>query len=400
MKKNRFLYFILFTLPLLFIYLYGGKVPYMFFYTIVVTPVVSIMLTTIAFIRFKYFEELDKISITKGEEFIYNLNICNEDFFLYPYINVSFLTGNIVFDKELQKESFSLGPFAKKTFQFKARPRYRGEHEIGIKSIEFEDFLGIFRLTHKPNSSKIIKVYPRIIELSGVKLKSILLSESHSIPNNLFENSNTISDIRKYMYGDSIKRVHWKLSSKMNELMVKKFDSTSRTNSVLILDLMKMEYPPEQNLLVEDTLIECVVSFVYYLLGNWANVNLLYYKDEYTEVKAQNSLQFQGIYDILAKIKFNQDVEIKDILSMHVQNNSLKKSNILLFTPSLNSDLLDELYKAKLSGFDVTLIHVSPNSAYESDSEEKNNMLKELPEIGVNAYKISVEDDIKEAFCS
>lgn len=78
---------------------------------------------------------------------------------------------------------------------------------------------------------------------------------------------------------------------------------------------------------------------------------------------------------------------------MYVQNNSLKKSNILLFTSSVNSDLIDELYKATLSGFDVNLLYVSNNN------EEKTKMLKELPEIGITAYKISVEDDIKEIFC-
>ena len=55
--------------------------------------------------------------------------------------------------------------------------------------------------------------------------------------------------------------------------------------------------------------------------------------------------------------------------------------------------MIDELYKATLSGFDVNLLYVSNNN------EEKTKMLKELPEIGITAYKISVEDDIKEIFC-
>ncbi|HHX18611.1 MAG TPA: DUF58 domain-containing protein [Clostridium sp.] len=401
MKRNRILYFSLFTLALLFVYFYGGKIPYMFFYAVLITPLVSILLTTIAFFRFTYFEEIDKISIVKGEELNYSLNIYNEDFFLYPYINLTFSTGNVFLGKQLEKQSFSMFPFSKKTFQFKAVAKYRGEYEIGIKSIEFEDYLGILKLTHKPQSSKVIKVHPRIVELSGIKLKSMLLSESHSIPNTLFESTNTMSDIREYIYGDSIKRIHWKLSSKMNKLLVKKFDATSKSNSALILDLTKLSYSPEEILSIEDTLIECVVSFAYYLLGSWANISLIYYKDKYTEIKAQNILQFQNIYDILTRITFTQDaVEVKDLLSMYVQNNSLKKSNILLFTSSVNSDLFDELYKATLAGFDVNLIYVSKNGENEPYNEENARMLKELPEIGVTAYKISVEDDIKEIFCS
>ncbi|AUG57437.1 DUF58 domain-containing protein [Acetivibrio saccincola] len=400
MKRNRILYFSLFTLALLFIYFYGGKIPYMFFYAVVITPLISILLTTLAFLRFTYVEEIDKISIVKGEEFNYSLIIHNEDFFLYPYINVTFSAGNVFLGKQLEKESLSLPPFSKKTFQFKAVAKYRGEYEIGIKSIEFEDYLGIFKLTHRPKSPKVIKVYPRIVELSGVKLKPMLLSESHSIPTSLYENTNTISDIREYIYGDSIRRIHWKLSSKMNKLLVKKFDATSRANSAIILDLTKPGYSDEENLLIEDTIIECAVSFTYYLLGSRASVSLIYYKDSYTEIKAENILQFQNIYDILAKIKFNQDIETKDLLSVYVENNILKKSNILLFTSSVSSALFEELYKATLAGFDVSLIYVSNNNKNEPLDEEKTKMLKELPELGVAAYKISVEDNIKEVFCS
>lgn len=400
MKKNRILYFSLFTLALLFIYFYGGKIPYMFFYIVAITPLVSIFLTTIAFLRFTYFEEIDEISIVKGEEFNYILNICNEDFFLYPYISVTFSDGNVFLGKQLEKESFSLLPFAKKTFQFKAVAKYRGEYEIGIKSIEFEDYLGIFKLTHKPKSSKVIKVYPRIVELSDVKLKPMLLSESHSVPNSLSENANTTSDIREYMYGDSIKRIHWKLSSKTDKLLVRKFDATSKANTALILDLTKLNHSPIDNLSIEDALIECVVSFAYYLSGNRVNVSLIYYKNEYTEIKAQNILQFQDIYEVLSKITFNRNaVEVKDLLSMYVQNNILKKSNILLFTPIVTSDLFDELYKVTLAGFDVNLIYVSYTNN-EPYNEEKDKMLKELPEIGVTAYKINVDDDIREIFCS
>ena len=130
------------------------------------------------------------------------------------------------------------------------------------------------------------------------------------------------------------------------------------------MDLTKLKCSPEENLSIEDTLIECVVSFAYYLLGGRSNVSLIYYKDKYTEIRAQNILQFQDIYDLLAKITFNNhnNIEVKDLLSMYVQNNSLKKSNILLFTSSVNSDLIDELYKATLSGFDVNLLYVSNNN--------------------------------------
>ncbi|TYQ15508.1 UNVERIFIED_CONTAM: uncharacterized protein (DUF58 family) [Acetivibrio alkalicellulosi] len=399
MKKNRILYFSLFALSLFFIYFYGGKIPYMFFYTITVTSLFSALLTIIAFFRFTYVENIDKISILKGEEFNYSLQVCNEDFFLYPYVKINFCTNDIVFDKQFQTDGFSLPPFKKKTFEFSAKPKYRGEYSIGINSIEFEDYLGILKLKYKPNFAKIIKVYPQIIKLDRLDLKTIYLSEAHSVTNPKSESSHIVSDIRNYVYGDSIKRIHWKLSSKMNELLVKNFESTSKANSVIILDLMKNKHEQYQNLLIEDKLIECVVAFIYFFLNNWTNVNLIYYKDHLIQYSAKSSHQFYEIYDTLSKIQFDQDVDVKDILNMYVQNNSLKKSNILLFTSNVNYDLYDELYKSKLSGFDVNLIYVSPDNDSITYSKETDEMLKELPQIGVASYRLNTDDDIKKAFC-
>jgi len=97
----------------------------------------------------------------------------------------------------------------------------------GVKSIEFEDYLGIVKFVHEPISIKEITVYPRLIKLDSLKLKTDYLSESHALSNSRFENTLTFSDVRKYTYGDSMKKIHWKLSSKMNELLVKNFEGSS-----------------------------------------------------------------------------------------------------------------------------------------------------------------------------
>ncbi|MFZ5986745.1 MAG: DUF58 domain-containing protein [Bacillota bacterium] len=398
MKKNRILYLGLFVLCLLFIYFYGGKVPYMLFYTIILLPVLSISLTLIAFLRFKYIQEVDKSNVVKGEEVNFSFSMHNEDFLLYPYIKINFCSSDTVFVEQFQSKSFSLLPFKKKTFSFKLACKYRGDYLIGIESIEFEDYLGIVKFNHKPFGTKQITVQPRLVKLDRLHIKTNFLSESHSILSNQYEDTTTIADIRKYAYGDSLKRIHWKLSSKMNQLLVKNFEGTSKTNSVIILDLKRNRYTFEQNAMIEDKLIECAVAIIYYLLSNWIPINLIYYRKGFNDLEAKNTLQFDDIYQTLSKVKFDEDIDVKDVLDIYVKNNSLKKTDILLFTLNLNYELYDEIYKAKLSGYDVNLIYVSPENVIGTCNTEINNILKELPEIGVTTYRIDIEDDIKMIF--
>lgn len=398
MKKNRILYSSLFVLSLLFIYFYGGKVPYMLFYTILLLPIVSVVITSIAFARFKYVQEVDKHSVVKGEDINFFFSVNNEDFFLYPYVKVNFYSSDTVFASQFQSKSFSLRPFGKKTFSFKLTCKYRGDYLLGIKNVEFEDYLGIVKFTHEPVSAKLITVYPRLVKLDTLYIKTNYLSESHSLLNNQYENTMTISDIRKYAYGDSLKKIHWKLSSKMNELLVKNFEGTSKTSSVIILDLKKNNYNFEQNTIIEDKLIESSIAVIYYCLSNWIPVNLIYYKKGFNDIEAKNTLQFDQIYDNLSRIKFDEDVDVKDVLDLYVRNSSIKKTDILIFTCNLDYELYDELYKTKLSGYDVNLIYVSPSSITKTCNSEVDNILKDLPETGITTYIINTEDDIKRVF--
>ncbi|HHV29664.1 MAG TPA: DUF58 domain-containing protein [Clostridium sp.] len=395
MVKNRILYSILYVLSLLFIYFYGGKIPYMLFYTVFLLPFISIAITSIAFVRFKYIQEIDKRNVVKGEVINYTFSINNEDFFLYPYIKVNFYNNDTIFANQFEARCFSLLPFKKKTFSHKLCCKYRGDFLIGVKSIELEDFLGIVKFVHEPVSTKSVTVYPRLVKLDSLKLKTDYLSESHALSNNRLENTMTFSDIRKYIYGDSMKRIHWKLSSKMNELLVKNFEGSSQVSSVIMLDLNKNSYTFEQNSVIEDMLIEASIAVINYCLSNWIPINLIYYKKGFNDIEAKNALQFEGIYNILSGIKFENDMSIKDVLNIYVRNNILQRTSLLLFTSNLNYELYDEIFKTKLIGYDINVVYVCPECIANNVSSEVNNILNELLEIGVMIYRIKTEDDIK-----
>jgi hypothetical protein len=340
-------------------------------------------------------ENVAKQTVVKGEEVNYSFCINNEDFFLYPYIRVNFYSNDTVFSKQFQSKTFSLLPRSKKTFNFKLTCKYRGEYMLGIKSIEFEDYLGIFKFTHKPVSAKPLIVFPRLVKLDNLHINVNCVSESQSLLSHQYESTMAVSDIRKYVIGDSLRKIHWKLSSKMNELMVKNYESASSTISAIILDLKKNNYTIELNAKIEDYLIESSIAVINYCLGNYIPINLSYYSKGFVDIEANKPMQFEGIYSKLSKIKFDHDVDVKDVLDIYTGKNSLIRTNIMLFTSNLSFELYDKLYKAKLSGYDVNLIYIAPNVALGSDKADIENILKELPEMGITTYRINPEDDIK-----
>jgi len=202
-----------------FIYFYGGKVPYALFYTVILLPVFSLLYTIVVYLRFKYGQETDKRFVTKGDRVNFLFSINNEDFFIYPYIKIAFHGAKTIFANQFQIKNFSLLPFHGKTYSLELQCNYRGSYEIGINSVEIEDFLGLFTFRYNVFEPKYVTVYPRIVVLERFYLKTDFMSESHSVLNSKSEDMSTIADFRKYAYGDSLKRIHWKLTAKSGDIM-------------------------------------------------------------------------------------------------------------------------------------------------------------------------------------
>lgn len=394
MFRNRVLYACFFLSALIFTYFYGGKVPYGFLYIVIFMPIISFLYTLVILIRFKYTQSIDKNFITKGDIVNFNLSIHNEDFFLYPYIKINFCGDDTIFKNQFQSKSLSLLPFKGKKYSFQLECNYRGNYEIGIKSVQFEDFFGLFSLTYKNMETKHITVYPKIVFLERFKLKTNYMSETKSVLNNRFEDMTTVSDIRKYAYGDSLKKIHWKLTAKTRNMMVKNFQSTTQTSSVIFLDLQKNPYSHEINTIIEDKVLESAISVIYYCLNSWIPLNLVYYKDEIIDTAASSPLDFDEIYKTLTTISFLEKVGLKDLLKVHLMNN-INNSNVVLCTSNLSYELYDEIYNANYSGYDISIIYVSPSELSGGSDSDADTILSNLTEIGVDVYKLNISDDIK-----
>jgi len=396
MLKNRITYLLLFLLSFIFVYFFGGKIPYMIFYLVITLPIVSFLYVLFVYYRFKYVQEIDKNIILKGDKITIKFMVANEDYLLYPYIKVAFACVESTLTKELETVEFSLLPLKRKDFSFECDCSYRGTFEIGVKYIEFEDFLGIFKLVYKNKKPNKITVYPEIIPIEQFKLNTDYMSESQSMLSSRYDDLSTIVGFNAYSYGDSLKKIHWKLTAKTGELVVKKYQSTSETSTIIVLDLETNPYSYEQNIVIEDRVIESALAVIHYCLNKWIPIKLLYYDNgEIKITDAKNALSFDDIYASLASIGFNQEMPVSDILEAYLSD-SVFKTNIILVTSNLNYDLYNQIHKALSSGYEVEVVYISPEEVTGVADSDANSIFDFLPELGVNAYKLDIGSSIQE----
>lgn len=410
MKLNRILYLSLLIITFTFVYYYGGKVPNMFFYTVLVLPIVSFTYMLIGYFMLKYEQSLDNDLIFKGDKVTLTVNITNRGFFILPYISISFLNDKGGVIQKHKINNISLQPFSKREISIDYIYKYRGDFKLGVSTIEVQDFLGIFKVILKNKTPLYITVYPQIIDIDEFYLSSGYLSDNVSSIGGGKEDISTIEEINKYNYGDSLRKIHWKLTAKTNELMIREYEKVGSRSAILILDLQSDNFEVEKNAAIEDKLLETTIAILRYCIYNDAEVKLIYDSKGINAINYSNSLDFQKAYEALAKVEFNQKTSFKDIIESEVSYN-IGKADIIIATFNINYILYEELNKAILLGCNITLIYIYGNEKIENNKEEyKENLSKAhgdneaktilalLSELGIKLYEINIEEDIQAVF--
>lgn len=127
------------------------------------------------------------------------------------------------------------------------------------------------------NISETIAVFPESHDISGTVNKAIRLNEESSVYSEHCpgDDPSEVFDLRDYCMGDKLNRIHWKLSSKKDQFIVKDYSLPVDSPAALLLDLRFGENS-EYTLPVFDTLIEVFVSLSQLMLENECFHSIIY----------------------------------------------------------------------------------------------------------------------------
>lgn len=120
------------------------------------------------------------------------------------------------------------------------KTQHIGKYDIRCKKAAIRDLLGIVEVAVPVESDCEMTVLPRIdqeetLETSGFLSGMSETEESREKGHDFSE----VNDIREYVPGDKLRDIHWKLSAKQGELMVKERISVSGSQMVVLIRLSK-----------------------------------------------------------------------------------------------------------------------------------------------------------------
>lgn len=242
-------YLVLLIFAVIFTQALRSPISTMMFVFVVLLPIISLAHAFIGFLTIDVFVRSMETRTQKHAPVDYSISITNASPLAFP-----FLTAIISLPKkdgiacELSRMLLSLNPFGSCRIDDVVKFKYRGSYDVGVKYIYITDLLHIFCLRKRIDIYNTILVFPEKLTMKGSGIFSssdLPTSETKRIAES--EHAE-FSNIREYIGGDPLKNIHWKMSSKMQELYVNEYNTNTSKRTYVLCDmaLLREEMPDTQ----------------------------------------------------------------------------------------------------------------------------------------------------------
>lgn len=313
-------------------------------------------------VTFKYLQTMTPRQGVKGDTLEYKLEVHNDKLLPVPYLTIYY--DNI--------ESLLTGGHASTTLSLMPRThgecmesifcRYRGRWPIGVKKVEIRDFFGLISI--RLNAAKFLShktisllVRPRVLHLDRLPMRRKNDEGPMETAPRSSEDAAMLSDIRKFRTGDTMKKIHWKLTARQREVMVKNYEESSLPDLLLYMDTRGMSLGLLDRLNLEDALVECATAVIHYLLSHHLPTSLIFYSGKRMQLRGSRPEHFQPFYSVLSELPFDGRFPVEDVL-MDDLKLITQSGNLFLVAWSVSDKLYNLLMLMNSSNINITMIYV------------------------------------------
>lgn len=221
---------------------------YLLFFLILLGILINSLSKKYVLNNISYKREISKKAVEIGEEFTITTIIENKKILPITFLQIieqlpSTLEYKFKVERFIAKGyfyhtmTFFLLPFQRVKRSYKAICNSRGRYLFGEVSLLGGDFLGLNIISKNFFFNQEIVVLPKKIDIKNKIIPYGDYNGDVSVKRWIIDDPTMIIGIKEYTGQEPAKTIHWPLSLKHGELMVKNFDFTYENNSMIILNV-------------------------------------------------------------------------------------------------------------------------------------------------------------------
>ncbi len=237
---------------------------------------------------------------------------------------------------------------------FSLRFPHVGQWKVGAGKVILQDFFGLIRWPVKLKTPlPRALVLPRRFEV--MPLDFARLDDGRALPGRSGEDITSPEDTRSYRLGDPFKRIHWKLSVRSQELVVRRFEIPEPPDTLILLDCtapLGGEGAPDGRARLTDTLAETALSVAAMQMSDGQPVRIPLYGERQSEFHADRQGALDVLKDELACQPFSGGVDFGRVLGLELRRMRRTGATIVI-TTRLDAQVAEGVKNIRASGPNV-----------------------------------------------
>ncbi|MBE5798972.1 MAG: DUF58 domain-containing protein [Clostridiales bacterium] len=259
-----------------------------------------------------------------------------------------------------------------------------GVFPVGVLSVAIGDVFGLFRLSH-PVKTPLVPVTVLPIPREAEPLPTSPGEGESSRAQRAQADRTTPSDTRAWQEGDELKRVHWKLSMRRQELMVHTYETPQRPDALVLLDLAPLPYEGALRAAMIDALTETCAGVLKSLLDSHRIARMPLSGDHPRELSGQEPQALAPMLHALAQESFSRPCDFSRVLLL-ASRRMRRTGSTAVITAALTPTVADAIIALSRMGPRMRVCLVAPGDL----SQEQSQLLYLLETCGVNTQHVSV----------
>ncbi len=409
-SSQFFIWLILIFATLLFAQSLKLPVSNMLFRFTLVMPIGALIQPVLAAIFIRTSVNLEKVTVEKHTPIELKAIISSSCILPFPFIEAElYIPDERGISCTSKSFILSLPPLGAYSINRSVEFSFRGEYCVGIKSISVCDFFRTVKITIPCERYENIFVLPRRFELAPRQTTQDSMLEREHVIRAKGSDNTELSDIRDYINGDSLKRIHWKLSLKTDELFVKEYSQNNGSSVCILCDLEPHyanlgekepiaaplpEYAQIIDMLNTDLVVETCIACTLRELNSGNDVTLMWISDGKPHKSELHSIKdFDNVYRHFATAPLDKaEKHLTSLLLAKPEGNS---SSLILVTAYIDEETASEYSSVAAMYHELgtkapEMLYCADESLFVEDEESKkrlNDCLYELERAGISVIK-------------
>jgi uncharacterized protein (DUF58 family) len=205
-----------------------------------------------------------------------------------------------------------LGPHQASSVAYTVRADVRGRYDVGPLVVKLTDPFGLCEMVRAFPSIDRLTVIPQVTSLPSIRLAGEYVGAGDSRARSVAVHGEDDAATREYRHGDDLRRVHWRSTARVGELMVRREEQPWESRATVVLDTRRLAHRGEGPTASFEWAVSAAASIAMHLRAGGYKVRLV--TDSGIDVDASEAGGEGVLLDHLADVTLSDQGDVAQLV--------------------------------------------------------------------------------------